>query len=166
MRTTGKGCGGGSGRGEMARMARVWRRVGGTVSGPPQTDRPGAYCAKPSRGVRIGIDDGRQRPLGIAALEDKVVQPAAEVGDIASGHRGKCGASVARAAGRPICQSAGPRAYPLLPCPTKVCALQAERCKGLHLRTDGSPVGGGAWSSLADGPSSSVKSGFRASAQT
>ncbi len=30
----------------------------------------------------------------------------------------------------------------------------------------GSPVGGGAWSSLAGGPSSSTKIGFRASAQT
>ena len=35
-----------------------------------------------------------------------------------------------------------------------------------HLRADGSPVGGGAWSSLAGGPSSSVKTGFSASAQT
>jgi hypothetical protein len=30
----------------------------------------------------------------------------------------------------------------------------------------GSPVGGGAWSSLAGGPSSSMNCGFRASAQT
>jgi RNA-directed DNA polymerase len=34
----------------------------------------GAYQAKPSRRVWIPKSDGRQRPLGIAALEDKVVQ--------------------------------------------------------------------------------------------
>jgi RNA-directed DNA polymerase len=34
----------------------------------------GAYHAQPSRRVWISKDDGRQRPLGIAALEDKVVQ--------------------------------------------------------------------------------------------
>jgi len=36
----------------------------------------GAYRAKPSRRVFIPKSDGRQRPLGIAALEDKVVQQA------------------------------------------------------------------------------------------
>src|SRR5207247_11050894 len=36
----------------------------------------GAYRAKPSRRVWIPKSDGRQRPLGIAALEDKVVQQA------------------------------------------------------------------------------------------
>jgi RNA-directed DNA polymerase len=36
----------------------------------------GAYQAQPSRRVFISKDDGRQRPLGIAALEDKVVQQA------------------------------------------------------------------------------------------
>lgn len=36
----------------------------------------GAYHAKPSRRVWIPKADGRQRPLGIAALEDKVVQHA------------------------------------------------------------------------------------------
>ena len=36
----------------------------------------GAYRAKPSRRIYIPKPDGRQRPLGIAALEDKIVQRA------------------------------------------------------------------------------------------
>ena len=36
----------------------------------------GAYQAKPSRRVWIPEPDGRKRPLGIAALEDKIVQTA------------------------------------------------------------------------------------------
>ena len=36
----------------------------------------GAYRAKPSRRAWIPKPDGRQRPLGIAALEDKIVQQA------------------------------------------------------------------------------------------
>jgi retron-type reverse transcriptase len=36
----------------------------------------GAYRAKPSRRSWIPKPDDRQRPLGIAALEDKIVQQA------------------------------------------------------------------------------------------
>ncbi|MHB1774236.1 MAG: hypothetical protein ACYCST_21415 [Acidimicrobiales bacterium] len=36
----------------------------------------GAYRAKPSRRSYIPKPDGRQRPLGVAALEDKIVQRA------------------------------------------------------------------------------------------
>jgi retron-type reverse transcriptase len=36
----------------------------------------GAYQARPSRRVYIPKPDGRQRPIGIASLEDKVVQHA------------------------------------------------------------------------------------------
>jgi retron-type reverse transcriptase len=36
----------------------------------------GAYRAKPSRRVFIPKSDGKQRPLGVASLEDKAVQQA------------------------------------------------------------------------------------------
>lgn len=36
----------------------------------------GAYRELPSRRVQIEKSDGRKRPLGIAALEDKIVQHA------------------------------------------------------------------------------------------
>jgi RNA-directed DNA polymerase len=51
------------GRGLEARLADLHGRV-----------HRGAYRAQPSRRVWIPKADGRQRPLGIAALEDKVVQ--------------------------------------------------------------------------------------------
>ncbi len=36
----------------------------------------GAYRAKPSKRIYIPKADGRQRPIGIASLEDKIVQKA------------------------------------------------------------------------------------------
>jgi RNA-directed DNA polymerase len=53
------------GQGLEARLADLHGRI-----------HRGAYRAQPSRRVWIPKADGRQRPLGIAALEDKVVQHA------------------------------------------------------------------------------------------
>jgi len=52
-------------RGVQARIADLHGRI-----------HRGAYRAQPSRRTWIPKSDGRQRPLGIAALEDKIVQQA------------------------------------------------------------------------------------------
>ena len=58
----------------------TWQQYGSELEGNlcalhDQLHR-GAYRAKPSRRVYIPKADGRQRPLGIATLEDKIVQRA------------------------------------------------------------------------------------------
>jgi RNA-directed DNA polymerase len=62
----------------------TWEEYGGSLE-ERLTDlhgriHRGAYRAKPSRRAWILKSDGRQRPLGIAALEDKIVQRA--VGEV------------------------------------------------------------------------------------
>jgi len=59
----------------------TWRHYGETLEDNLQDLshrlKPGAYQAKPVRRVYIPKADGRQRPLGVPALEDKIVQRAA-----------------------------------------------------------------------------------------
>src|SRR6202021_1239945 len=59
----------------------TWRHYGETLEDNLQdlSERlkRGAYRAKPVRRVYIPKADGRQRPLGVTALEDKIVQRAA-----------------------------------------------------------------------------------------
>lgn len=59
----------------------TWQHYGETLEDNLQSLahrlRQGAYRPKPVRRVYIPKDDGRQRPLGVTALEDKIVQRAA-----------------------------------------------------------------------------------------
>jgi retron-type reverse transcriptase len=60
--------------------AETWRHYGETLEEHLQdlSERlkRGAYRAKPVRRVYIAKDGGGQRPLGVTALEDKLVQRA------------------------------------------------------------------------------------------
>src|SRR5712691_7981213 len=55
-----------------------YRDPAASVGEQPHSDegRSRAVCARPSRRVFIPKADGRQRPLGVAALEDKLLQRA------------------------------------------------------------------------------------------
>ncbi len=57
-------------------MERIWRRPGGSLVDLHGRIYRGAYHAKPSQRVWIPKPDGRKRPIGIAALEDKIAQRA------------------------------------------------------------------------------------------
>jgi RNA-directed DNA polymerase len=52
------------------------RELGGNLQDLHARLHRGAYRAKPSRRVFIAKPDGRQRALGVAALEDKILQRA------------------------------------------------------------------------------------------
>lgn len=58
----------------------TWRHYGESVEAHlhdlSERLKRGAYRAKPVRRVYISKEDGRQRPLGVPALEDKIVQRA------------------------------------------------------------------------------------------
>jgi len=54
------------------------REVGANIADLHDRIHRGAYRAKPSLRVWIPKADGRQRPLGIASLEDKIVQQAVQ----------------------------------------------------------------------------------------
>jgi RNA-directed DNA polymerase len=58
----------------------TWRHYGEDLDGNLQDLssrlQPGAYRAKPVRRAYIPKADGRVRPLGVPALEDKIVQRA------------------------------------------------------------------------------------------
>jgi len=58
----------------------TWRHCGENLEtnlqGLSQRLRRGAYRAKPVRRAYIPKADGRRRPLGVPALEDKIVQRA------------------------------------------------------------------------------------------
>ena len=58
----------------------TWRHYGETLEAHlhdlSERLKRGAYRAKPVRRVYISKEDGRQRPLGVPALEDKIVQRA------------------------------------------------------------------------------------------
>src|SRR6202165_2475675 len=57
-------------------MERVCHRAGGQTRGSTRPVHRGAYEAQPSKRRGIPKGNGKQRPLGIAALEDKIVQQA------------------------------------------------------------------------------------------
>jgi len=58
----------------------TWQQYGeeleGNLSSLHQRVQSGRYRAKPSKRIWLPKPDGRQRPIGIAALEDKIVQQA------------------------------------------------------------------------------------------